>query len=233
MTAGHFGFAAVVKSQAPRVPLWALMLSTYLLDVVFIVLVAAGIESFAPIDPAHPAYGQTLIHAYYSHSLIGAGLIALIAGTLARWAWGERAGFVIGAVVFSHWILDLLVHRPDMPILPGNIGHLPLLGFGLWQLPLVSAVIEFALALGGTYLYLRTAEEDVVSTGTGRDQRILVLVTTLLTGLFIVLLLAADILALPIYIALVFMFLLIVLCGWLDSRLHWSMPAGQMRSSTR
>jgi hypothetical protein len=55
MTAGHFGFAAVVKSQAPRVPLWALMLSTYLLDVVFIILVATGVENFALLDPAHPA----------------------------------------------------------------------------------------------------------------------------------------------------------------------------------
>jgi hypothetical protein len=131
------------------------MLSTYLLDFVFIFLVAAGLESFAPLDPANPAYGAVVIHAYYSHSLVGAALIAVIAGLLAGWAWGRRAGVVIGAVVFSHWILDLIVHRPDLPILPGNAGGLPLLGFGLWELPTISAILELALALGGAYLYYR------------------------------------------------------------------------------
>ena len=147
MTTGHFGLAAAVKSTAPKVPLWAIMFSTYLLDLVFIILASAGIETFAPIDPSHPAYGQVSIHAYYSHSLVGAFLIALIAGLLARWAWGKRAGTVIGAVTFSHWILDLIVHRPDLPILPGNLGHLPLLGFGLWQIPAVSALLELVWRL--------------------------------------------------------------------------------------
>ncbi len=230
MTAGHFGFAAVVKSQDLRIPLWALMLSTYLLDVVFIILVAAGVENFAPINPAHPAYGQTAIQAYYSHSLVGAALIALIAGLLASRVWGRRAGIVIGAVVISHWFLDLLVHRPDLPILPGNAGNLPLLGFGLWQLPVVSASIEFALALGGTYLYYRSAENRLVSSGRDGEQRTRVLFTTGLTGTFLVLLLAADLLNLPIFIALALMLLLIALCGWLDSHLHWSQPAIHVRS---
>lgn len=230
MTAGHFGFAAVVKSQAPRVPLWALMFSTYLLDIVFIILVAAGIENFAPIDPAHPAYGQVIIRAYYSHSLVGAAFIALIAGLLASLAWGRRAGIVIGAVVISHWALDLLVQRPDLPILPGNLGNLPLLGLGLWQLPAVSAVVELALAIGGTYLYYRSAKNAAANPGRGGEQRARVLVATGLTGLFILLLLAADVLKLPIVIALVLMLLLIVLCGWFDSRLHWSQPALRMKS---
>jgi hypothetical protein len=206
------------------------MLSTYLLDVVFIILVAAGLESFAPIDPAHPAYGQTAIQAFYSHSLIGAALIALIAGLLAAWAWGRRAGGVIGAVVMSHWVLDLLVHRPDLPILPGNAGNLPLLGFGLWQVPLVSAIVELALALVGAYLYYRSAENAAASTGKGGEQRNRILVTTGLTGLFIVLLLAADLLSLPINIALVLMLLLIILCGWLDGRLQRSLATAPVRT---
>ena len=51
MTAGHFGFAAAVKSRSEEVPLWALMLSTYLLDIIFIFLASAGIESFKPLNP--------------------------------------------------------------------------------------------------------------------------------------------------------------------------------------
>ncbi len=223
MTTGHFGLAAAVKSTAPKVPLWALMLSTYLMDFVFIFLVAFGLELFAPIDPSHPAYGQVSIHAYYSHSLVGALLIALVAGLLAAWAWGRRAGVVIGAVVFSHWILDLIVHRPDLPILPGNAGNLPLLGFGLWQLPIVTMIVELGLALGGAYLYYRRAEHAPASNGQRHTRA---LVASGITGLLLVLLLVADVLNLSIFIAILLILLLIVLSGWLDSRLHWSMASG-------
>jgi hypothetical protein len=65
MTAGHFGFAAAVKYKSPKVPLWALMLSTYLIDIVFIILVSAGIEGFAPIKATQPTYGGVIIHAYH------------------------------------------------------------------------------------------------------------------------------------------------------------------------
>jgi hypothetical protein len=225
MTSGHFGFAAGVKSVAPKVPLWALMLGTYLLDIGFIVLVAAGLESFSPLDPAHPAYGEIVIRAYYSHSLAGALLIAAVSGWLAVWKWGERAGFVIGAVVFSHWILDLIVHRPDLPILPGNLGGLPLLGFGLWRLPAVSAGVELALALGGAYLYYRIALTASAPVGDKGARRIRPLVAAGVTGLLIVLLLIVDVFQLPMWIAIVLLLLLIVLCGRLDSRLDWSPPA--------
>ena len=220
MTSGHFGFAAVVKSSAPKVPLWALMFSTYLLDFIFIFLVAFGIESFAPLDPAHPAYGQVTIHAYYSHSMIGAAIIAVIAGIIARWAWGKKAGLVIGGIVFSHWILDLIVHRPDLPILPGNLGNLPLLGFGLWQLPIAAALLELVLALGGAFLYYRSARQAPAE---ARDKRqIRALVAVGVTGLLLVLLLAADYFNLSLMIAILLMLLLIVLSGWLDSQLEWS-----------
>ncbi len=221
MIAGHFGLAAGVKAPAPRVPLWALMLSTYLLDVVFIILVAAGAERFGPLVPGEPAgYGEVAIQAYFSHSLVGAAFIALVAGLLARQAWGGRAGVVIGAVVMSHWFLDLIVHRPDLPILPGNVGALPLLGLGLWNYPLVSAALELALALGGTYLYYRSASGFALANGDGPLMTRALLAVTV-TGLLIVLLLATDVLGVGLLVAIILMLLLIVLCGWLDARLHW------------
>jgi hypothetical protein len=158
MFAGHFGVAAGAKAQAPSVPLWALMLATQLLDVIFVILYFAGVETFTAVDPAHPnAYGGALIHAWYTHSLLGAALLAIVAGLVARGAWGRQGGLMIGAVVFSHWILDLVVHRPDLPILPGNAGDLPLLGFGLWTMPTVSAVLEGILVVAGAFLYYRAA----------------------------------------------------------------------------
>lgn len=159
MITGHFGLAAGVKKIAPRLPLWSLLLATFLLDVIFTVLSMFGLESFAPMNPAHPTYGEVIINAYYTHSLVGALLISALAGWLASLRWKKEGGTVIGAVIFSHWILDLLVHRPDLPILPGNLGNLPLLGFGLWEYPVLSAIIELTLALGGAYFYYRSTME--------------------------------------------------------------------------
>ena len=172
MFAGHFGLAAGIKaldsrlvskrdahgdapSVAPRrdVPLWALMLSTQLLDVVFALLLIPGVESFG----GSAGYGEGWIHAYYSHSLVGALLIAAAAGALAWKPWGRVGALIVAATVFSHWLLDLLVHRPDLPILPGNMGNLPMLGFGLWNAPAVSIALEALLVVGGAYFYFASA----------------------------------------------------------------------------
>ncbi|GAB6931076.1 permease [Paenibacillus sp. JCM 10914] len=152
MFAGHFGLAAGVKAKVPEVPLWALMLGTQLLDVAFVPLLIAGVET---IDDKHGGgYGGAIIHADYTHSLFGTMIIALLAGLLARRLWGKRAGFTIGAVVFSHWILDLIMHRADMPLLPGNIGDLPLLGLGAWEYKSLSIGLEVALLVVGFSMYL-------------------------------------------------------------------------------
>lgn len=198
MIAGHFGLAAGAKAGVPRLPLWALMLSTFLLDVVFIFLNIGGIEYLGPADPAHPSgYGSVLIHAYYTHSLLGAAVIAAVAGWLASRAWGQRGGVAIALVVFSHWILDLLVHRPDLPILPGNMGNLPLLGFGLWQIPIVSAILELILVLAGAYLYYRSAQQlPVPSSTSSADHRRRVLQASGVTAALLILLLASDLLGL-------------------------------------
>jgi hypothetical protein len=156
MFAGHFGLAAAVKSRAPDVPLWALMLGTQLLDVAFVPLLLSGKETieFAPGEPT--GYGHGVIHADYTHSLAGALLIALLAGLLAQCAWRKRSGLIVGVIVFSHWLLDLCVHRADMPLLPGHLDGLPLLGFGLWRLPAVSIAVEGILVIAGAVLYSRS-----------------------------------------------------------------------------
>ncbi len=119
MIAGHFGLAAGVKGRAPAVPLWALMLATVWLDVVFVPLLALGIEAIDEVPGTGGGYGNAVIHAAWTHSLVGAlALSALFGLVAARW-WGWRVGTVLGAVAFSHWLLDLLVHRRDLPILPG------------------------------------------------------------------------------------------------------------------
>jgi hypothetical protein len=157
MITGHFGLAVGIKKYAPHLPLWSLFLATFWLDILFMSFSIFGFESFTPLNPDQPAYGEVVINAQYTHSLAGAALIAVITGWLASLRWKKAGGTVIGAVIFSHWLLDLLVHRPDLPILPGNIGDLPLLGLGLWGRPLWSAILELVLLIAGACLYHRSA----------------------------------------------------------------------------
>lgn len=188
MVAGHFGLAAGVKSQAPSAPLWALMLATHWLDVVFVPLFLLGIETITPIDPANPnAYGGGVIHAVYTHSLVGAIVLSAIAAGLAFWRWGRTVGITVGLVAFSHWLLDRVVHFPDLPILPGNAGNLPLLGFGLWGLPTVSAFVELVLVLVGAYLYYRSATALPLgaSMDPARQRRRVYTATGVVTGLML------------------------------------------------
>jgi len=170
VVAGHFGFAAGVKAKWRSAPLWALMLATVWLDVVFVPLYAAGIETLTPVAGTAGGYGSVIIHADYTHSLVGAAVLSLLFGLVAAVPWGRRVGVVLGAVVFSHWVLDLVVHRGDMPILPGNAGALPRLGFGLWRVPAASIAVELALVAAGSLLYWRAARQVALAAG-ARDER--------------------------------------------------------------
>lgn len=176
MIAGHFGLAAGVKGEAPAVPLWALMLATVWLDVWFVPLLVAGVETVQTAPGTSGGYGTGIIHADYTHSLLGALVLSAVLGLLVVRRWGRRAAIVLAAVAFSHWVLDLLVHRQDLPLLPGNAGDLPRWGFGLWQAPVVSALVELVLVAVGAYLYgraasqvsTRSADRHLVSAGGGR-----------------------------------------------------------------
>jgi len=158
MIAGHFGFAAFVKAREKALPMWALMAATVWLDIVFVPLLVGGVETLEPIHGSHGGYGANIIHADYTHSLVGACILSGILGVVALARWGQRAGLVVAAVSFSHWLLDLPVHRGDMPILPDNTGNLPKLGFGLWQHPWAVAAIELALVMAGSWFYWRAAQ---------------------------------------------------------------------------
>ena len=150
MLAGYFGLAAIVKSRQPQLPLWALMLSAGLLDVVFVILYFAGTESYRLVPGASGDY--RMFTADYSHSLVGALAISLVALIITWIFWGRRNGVVIGAVVFSHWILDFIMQKDDLAILPGDKAGLHV-GLGLSTIPWAAIAVELVLALVGTYLY--------------------------------------------------------------------------------
>jgi hypothetical protein len=156
--AGHFGFAAAVKARAAAVPLWSLMLASQWLDVVFVPLLLAGVERLEPVAGTRPgAYGGAVIHADYTHSLVGALVLSAVFGAAAAIGYGRRSGVVLALVAFSHWVLDLPMHRADMPLLPGGAGGLPRLGLGLWQWPAASAALELVIVVIGGAMYWQAA----------------------------------------------------------------------------
>lgn len=182
---GHYGLAAAAKSVDHRAPLWCLMLATQWLDVVFVPLFLLGIETIETLPGG--GYGNVVIHADYTHSLLGALVLSAAFGAVAWWRWDRRLGLLLGAVAFSHWVLDLIVHRGDMPILPGNAGDLPLLGFGLWRVPIVSIPLEAALLLLGVFLYWRAARTTQPRPGS-RVTPVLVTGSLLVSGLVVLVL---------------------------------------------
>ena len=138
--------------------MWALMLASVWMDVLFVPLLVVGVETMVPFGSGDgKSYGGAVIHAEWTHSLVGALVIAATFGLVCAIPWGRKVGAVMGAVVFSHWVLDLPMHHHDMPLLPGNAAGLPLLGFGLWSYPAFAALLELVLVLGGTWLYWRSA----------------------------------------------------------------------------
>jgi hypothetical protein len=150
-------------------------------------------------------------------------IIAAITGYIAKWIWDKRTGIIIGTIVFSHWILDLIVHRPDLPILPGNAGNLPLLGFALWNIPAASAMLELLLVIGGAYLYYKAARKAPKANKVKSGKPLRAILASGVTCITMVMLLISDVFTLSLGLSMLLILLLIFLCGWLDARLGWHM----------
>lgn len=184
MIAGHFGLAAAVKSRVPAAPTWALMLASVWLDVIFVPLLVAGVETMEPFGAGDgKGYGTAIIHADWTHSLVGALIFAVSFGLVCALPWGKRIGAVLGAVVFSHWLLDLPLHHHDMPLLPGNAASLPLLGFGLWSLPAATAALELSIVAIGAWLYWKSASATARAAGVSARPAHVAAITVAVSGL--------------------------------------------------
>jgi len=143
---GHYAPALVGKAVEPRVPLWMLFVAVQLVDIAWVVLVLLGVERVR-IVPGLPSNPLALEYMPFTHGLVAIAVWSGATFLLARGWFGVRGALVLAAAVASHWICDLLVHRPDLPLLAGE----PKLGLGLWNLPLVALVLEVALVLGAAW----------------------------------------------------------------------------------
>ncbi len=162
MFIGHFGVGLGAKTLVPRVSLGSLFVAAQFIDLLWPTLLLLGIERVR-IEPGATAVTPLAFEHYpVSHSLVAVlGWALLVAGGHWLMRRNRRAALVMAALVVSHWLLDLLVHRPDLPLLPGSD---LVVGLGLWSsLPLTLAV-ELPLFLIGARLYAR-ATRPVDATG--------------------------------------------------------------------
>ena len=170
MFVGHYSASFLGKALAPRVPLWVFLLAAQLVDVAWVVFVLLGVERFH-LDPTLPSNPLVLDHMPYTHSLLGtlAWAAAAAAIVAARPRFGTaRAALAVAFVVCSHWVLDVLVHRPDMTLFGGE----PRLGLALWNWPLLAYGTELALLAGAaafsvTHRRVGADERRAIARGVG------------------------------------------------------------------
>jgi membrane-bound metal-dependent hydrolase YbcI (DUF457 family) len=184
MITGHFGLAAAVKARRPECPLWVLMLATVWLDIIFVPLFLADIETIEKAPDATRPYGDGIIHATYTHSIPGVILLAGIFGYGCAHRWGKSVGWVAALVVASHWLLDVIVHRADLVLIPG-VTALPALGLGLWRYPYAAAGLELAILLAGSALYWQAARDAQIKAGQSTTRANGLALSLLLSGLVV------------------------------------------------
>lgn len=153
MFLGHFALALGAKRVAPRASLGALLLAAQWSDLLWPFLLLAGIERVT-VAPGDTAATPLRFDAYpISHSLLMLALWALLGGLLYfRLGRDRRGALVVAVLVLSHWVLDVVTHRPDLPLTPW--GHTRL-GLGLWNAPRLAMAVELLLFAAGVMLYLR------------------------------------------------------------------------------
>ena len=160
MFLGHFGIGFGAKAAAPKVSLGTLFLAAQFIDLLWPTLLMLGVErvnirtdgaQYPPLD---------FVYYPFSHSLLAVLIWAVLLASVYFAIRRSRAGAVVlGLAVVSHWLLDLIVHHPDLPLYPPvlpNIGASPLLGFEVWSSPIFEMVLELSIFALGVWLYLRT-----------------------------------------------------------------------------
>jgi membrane-bound metal-dependent hydrolase YbcI (DUF457 family) len=154
MFIGHLGIGFATKRALPRESLGVLLAAPIFLDLLWPIFVATGVESVR-IDPGNTVVTPLDFHHYpWSHSLVMALVWSAVVGAaffaLRR---DKRTGLVLGASVFSHWLLDFISHSPDLPLYPGGTTQV---GLGLWNSLAGTLVIEAAMFAIGVAIYVKT-----------------------------------------------------------------------------
>jgi hypothetical protein len=169
MFIGHFALALGAKRAVPRAPLGALVAAAQWCDLLWPALLLGGAEH-VEIAPGDTAFTPLRFTSYpISHSLLAVALWGAAAAGL-YWFLGRdhqkgRAALVVGLLVVSHWVLDAVTHRPDLPLLPGVDARV---GLGLWRSVPATLLVEGAMFAAGAWLYFRATRARAEHETAGR-----------------------------------------------------------------
>lgn len=158
MFIGHYALAFGAKRYAPSVSLGTLFMACQFADLLWPTLVVLGIER-VEVDPGNTAFTPLNFVSYpYSHSMVmlvvWSALFALAYRAIK--GWKPNAIAAVAALVFSHFLLDFVTHRPDLPI---TVSGSRRLGLGLWNMPTATLAIELAMFAVGILVYLLVTRE--------------------------------------------------------------------------
>ena len=169
MFTGHYSFSFAGRALAgksgdqendKRIPLWLLFIAVQFIDVLWSIFVLLGIEKVRIVPGITASNALDLYFMPYTHSLLGVLFWSLLAFAMCQFVpdlRGKRTGLILAAAVFSHWILDLIVHRPDLALYD-SVGKM---GFGLWNYRGAAFALEMAVLLCGAAMLYRTAADKV------------------------------------------------------------------------
>ncbi|MEZ5363037.1 MAG: hypothetical protein R2748_12030 [Bryobacterales bacterium] len=156
MFLGHIGVGLAAKKAAPRVSLGWLIAAPTLLDLLWPIFLLVGWESVR-IDRTATVVTPLDFASYpISHSLAASIGWGVLLATIHRLATRQPGSLVVGALVPSHWVLDWIVHRPDLPLYPGGAKY----GLGLWNSVPATIAAEAAFFGIGVWLYARSARAE-------------------------------------------------------------------------
>lgn len=151
MFLGHFGVALGAKKLAPKTSLGLLVMGAQLADLLWPVFLLFGWERVQIVPGITRVTPLDFVSYPYSHSLLAEILwAALLGGVYYAVRRNGRGAIVLALCVPSHWLLDFISHRPDMPLVPGGERY----GLGLWNHLVATVIVEFALLAGGTAIYV-------------------------------------------------------------------------------
>jgi hypothetical protein len=154
MFTGHYSVGFAAKPAAPFVPLWVFFVAAQWLDIFWGVFVLLGIEKLRIVPGITEANPYDLYYNPYSHSLPGALALSLLFGAIVAAFVSERRALafaVLSLTAFSHWLLDVPVHIPDLPLYDDSAK----VGLGPRRHLAISLPLELGLLAGGAWLYAR------------------------------------------------------------------------------
>jgi len=153
MFVGHFGVGLAAKRAAPRVSIGTFFLAVQWADLLWPILLLAGAEHVRIVPGLIKLCALDFYDYPWSHSLAALVVWGILFGAIHWIVRRDLAtAFILGLCVVSHWVLDVLMHRPDMPVLPRG----PYVGLGLWNSVPGTLIVEGLVYAAGITLYVRT-----------------------------------------------------------------------------